>query len=69
MGFKRVKQLKMSSSGLLDVSLGVEYRGAEEIVGARKRKSATRGRKIFEGEVAAETGGDLGKKRRRGRGK
>jgi len=68
-GFKRVKQLKMSSSGLLDVSLGVEYKGAEEIVGARKRKSTTRGRKMSEGEVAAATDGDLGKKKRRGRGK
>ena len=59
----------MSTSGLLDVSLGVEHNGAEEVSGARKRKSATRGRKVSGGEVEAEAGGDLGKRRRGGRGK
>ena len=68
-GYKRGKQPKMSTSGLLDVSLGVEHNRAEEMSGGRKRKSTPRGRKVSEGEVEADAGGDLGKKRRRGRGK
>ena len=52
---------------MLDVSLGVEHNGGEEMNGARKRKSTTRGRKVS--EVEAEAGGDLGKKKRMGRGK
>ena len=62
-GSKRGKQPKMSTSGLLDVSFGVEHKeGAEEMSGTRKRKgqaSATRGK----------AGGDLGKRKRGGRGK
>ena len=68
-GYKRGKQPKMSTSGLLDVSHGVEHNRAEERSGGRKRKSTPRGRKVSEGEVEADAGGDLGKKRRRGRGK
>ena len=68
-GSKRGKLAKMSTSGLLDVSLGVEHNGAEEMGGGRKRKSATRGREASEGEVKTDAGGDLGKKKRRGRGK
>ena len=53
----------MSTSGLLDVSFGVEHKeGAEEMSGTRKRKgqaSATGGK----------AGGDLGKRKRGGRGK
>ena len=64
-GSKRGKQVKMSTSGILDVSLGMEHNGVEEMSGSRKRKSATRGRKVSE----VEAGGDSGKKKRRGRGK
>merc|ERR1712037_39724 len=61
-GYKRGKQPKMSTSGLLDVSLGVEHNRAKERSGGRKRKSTPRGRKVSEGEVEADAGGDLGKK-------
>ena len=61
-GSRRGKKPKSSSSGILDVSFGVEHNGAEEMTGTRKRKgqaSATRG----------GAGGDLGKRKRGGRGK
>ena len=65
MGSKRGKQVKISTSGILDVSLGMEHNEVEEMSGSRKRKSATRGRKVPE----VEAGGDSGKKKRRGRDK
>ena len=64
---KRGKQPKISTSGLLDVSVRVEQEGLG-VNGTRKRKGrASASRKVSVGE--AEAGGDLGKKKRMGRGK
>ena len=69
MDSKQGKKPKISTSGLLDVSHGM----AQESLGmngTRKRKgqaSASRGKKVS--EVEAEAGGELGKKKRKGRGK
>jgi len=66
---ERGRKPKISTSGLLDVSLGMAQE-SPGMNGTRKRKgqaSASRGMKVS--EVEAGAGGELGKKKRKGRGK